>query len=101
MKNYDRIPGNVGCHTVPYAGDYPGRLMAVNTRRRQEVMFDLLEIGVANPAAFHAHQNFISPDNGRFDRPNLDPAMADIDCRAHALRRGTYLIQPACCLIQY
>jgi hypothetical protein len=40
-----------------------GGFMAVNAGGSEEIVLDLLEIGVANAAGFHAHQDFTGADS--------------------------------------
>jgi len=49
--------------------DYTRGLVTVDTRRREEVVFDLFEIGRTDTAGFDADQNFSVADDGRF-RPH-------------------------------
>jgi hypothetical protein len=64
-------------------GDHPGCFVAENPRRSQQVVFDFLEIGVTDSAAFHADQQLARADDRRGDGLDRNPAVAGIDGGAH------------------
>ena len=57
-----RSPGLNFVTFAPHVRDHAGRLMPVDSGRREQVVFDLLEIGVADAAGFHANQDFAGAD---------------------------------------
>ena len=67
VEDDDAVAGlefrDVGAHVR----DHARGLMAVNARRGEQVVFDLLEIGVADAAGFHADEDFARADLGRVD----------------------------------
>ena len=66
-----------GCH-------HAGGFMAENARRGEQIVFDFLEIGVADAAAFHANQQLAGAD-GRASglRLHRDFAVAGVDGGLH------------------
>ena len=63
---------------------YTRGFVAVYARRRQQIVFDFLEIRVANPAGLHAHKQFTGADFGRRYLLDSDDAIALIDCGPHS-----------------
>jgi len=55
-------------HFPARCGDYAGGFMAEDARRRQQVVFDLFEIGVTDAAALDADQQFARAYGRRWDR---------------------------------
>jgi len=54
-------------YAAAHARHYAGSLVPVDPRRRQQVVLDLLQIGVADAASLHAHQQLTGADFGRRD----------------------------------
>ena len=71
--------------------DHAGSLMSEDARRREQVVLDFFEIGVADSTAFHADQQFSRTDGGRGDRLNGDLAVARVDGRLHGGGSGDNL----------
>ena len=63
---------------------YTRGFMAVYAWRRQQIIFDLLQIRVANSASLHAHKYFTMSDFGRRNLLDSDHAIALIDCGPHS-----------------
>ena len=55
MECNDTIARSEFCHTRTGAHDNPGSLVTEDARRRQQVVLDLFEVGVADPAGLHAY----------------------------------------------
>ena len=53
-----------GLQPAPSAHHNACSLMSIDARRGQKVVFDFLEIGMADSAGFHAHENFAWSDFG-------------------------------------
>ena len=81
-----RSPISIIAHPRSDRGDHARRLMPENPRRREQVVLDLLEIGVADPAAFHPDQQFSGPDGGRGYRFHRNRAVAGIHGGLHRWR---------------
>ena len=62
-----RSPGLIIRDIRATAADHAGGLMAVDSGRRQQIVFDFLEIGVADAAGFHPNQNLAGANFGRVD----------------------------------
>jgi hypothetical protein len=56
VEHYHSIPNFVSIDALPNFGDDASDLMPVNSRRRQEIMFDFFEISVANTASFDTYK---------------------------------------------
>ena len=65
-----------------------GRLMPVDTGRGQQVVLDLLEVGVADAAALHSHQKFARSNDGYGDRLDAHSAVALVDGSVHGVTGG-------------
>jgi hypothetical protein len=87
VKNNYAIAGRVFGHALTNGGHYARDFMTVNARRREQIVLDLFEIGVANPATLHADQHFARPDGRRLNRLNGDAAVSKIDGGLHGARR--------------
>ena len=79
-------PAEIASTPAPTARHHSGRFMAVNARRRQQVVFDLLQIGVADAAGFHPDQDLARPDGGRGDLLDATTLCAAIYGGMHGLR---------------
>jgi len=66
-----------------------GGFVPVHPRRRQQVVLDLLEVGVTDATSFHPYQNLATPDGGRGDLLDADHALAAIDGCVHSLGYST------------
>jgi hypothetical protein len=78
-----RIPGYTGadrCHNT-------GSFVTIDAWRSEKVVFDFLEIGMADPTAFDADQNLARRDGGCGDRLNRYAAMTEIDSGPHQTGR--------------
>ncbi len=83
MEDDDAIAGGESPHAAADGRHYARRLMSKDARRREQVVFDLLEIGVADPAALHADQQFARSDGRRRHLLHRHHAVAGIDRGAH------------------
>jgi hypothetical protein len=77
----------------PEAGDSgtnggydPGRLMAVDARRSEQVVLDFLEVCVANPAGLDANQDLAGADGWRWNPLHANHAAAAINGGVHGFR---------------
>jgi hypothetical protein len=61
----------------------PRRLMSVNSRRRQQIVFDFLEVGVADAARFDANEHLARADFGYRNRLHFHHAIALIHRSLH------------------
>ncbi len=73
--------GNARAH----GGHHAGGFMPINARRRQQVVFDLLEVGMADSAGFHADQNFAGPNGRSGNLFDGDDTLASINRRVHGV----------------
>ena len=71
-----------------YSRHYARGLMAVNTRRRQQIVLDFFEIGVADSASFYTDQNFAGFNRRGRDLFDVHDAFAPIDGGAHRFRNS-------------
>jgi hypothetical protein len=92
MENDNPIPGLILGDAIPGSGDHPGRFMAVDARRRKQIVLNLFEIGVADAAGFHPYEDFIRRNGRRLDVLHRNPPAPGIDGGPHVLRYS--LIQP-------
>ena len=70
----------------PYADHHTSRLMSIDARRGQKVVFDFLQIGVADPAGLHAHQYLARSDFRRGHLFHGDDTLAFVHSRVHSWR---------------
>jgi hypothetical protein len=89
VKQANSIARGKLLNTLTDFGDDARRLMPIDTGCRQQVMLDLLEIGMADAADFNAHQDLARPDFRHADLLNGDPPVALVDSRAHRRFHGT------------
>src|SRR5580698_3867637 len=75
-------------HSGPGRGHYARRLMPVDSWRRQQVIFDFLEVGMADPTALDANQELSQPDLRRWDVLHRYRAAAGVDRGPHTGRGG-------------
>src|SRR5262249_52136390 len=67
VKDHYAIARRKAFHALSHLRHHTGGLMPVDPRRRQQIVFNLLEIGMADAAGFDAHQNLAGPDLGSRD----------------------------------
>ena len=87
MKNDHAIARHELAHdSFADGGDDARGFMAVDAGRRQKIVFDLLQIGVADATALDANQDLARADDGSFNGLDRDPALAPIDSGLHRVR---------------
>ena len=64
--------------------------MAEDPGRREQVVLDLLEIGVTDAAAFHLNQQFAGANSGGGHLLHRYPAVAGVNRGSHGRGRGGY-----------
>ena len=74
MKRHHAIARPELGDAAAHRGHHAGGLVPVDARRRQQIVFDLLQIGVADAASFHADQNLAGADRRRRDLLHGDDA---------------------------
>jgi hypothetical protein len=83
------------CHTIAplVLADVPanfcydsGGFMPVDSRRRQKVVLDLFQIGVANTTRFNSNQDFIVTDRGSGNFFRSNTTVAAVYGRKHRTR---------------
>ena len=74
--------------------DDAGGFVAVDARRRQEVVFDLLEVGGANTAGFNPNENLPVADFRGVNLVDRDNAVAAIDGGAHTVHGSASSASP-------
>jgi hypothetical protein len=62
VKHDYTIAGRELAHLPPSAHYHSSRLMSIDARRGQKVVFDFFQIGMADATGFHAHQNLAGTD---------------------------------------
>src|ERR1017187_939329 len=70
----------------PGAHYHSSRLMSIDAWRGQKVVFDFLQIGVADPTSFHAHQDFARSDFRNGHLLDGDDTLAFVHSRVHGWR---------------
>ena len=83
MKHYHPVARPVSRDALARLGYDTRGFMPVNTRRSEQVVLDLFEIGVTNSAGFDADQDFPRPDPRNRDRFHLHHAGALVDGGPH------------------
>ena len=86
VEHDDAVARFVFGNVTARGGDDTGRLMAVDARRREQIVFDFFEIGMADAAGLDADKNLSVTDGGRADLVDRDDAVAAINGGAHAFR---------------
>ena len=90
MEDDDTIADGKSAHARARGCHDASRLVAKNARRRKQIVFDLLEIGVADTAAFHADEELARPDGGRRHLLHRYPAFAGVDRGPHHIGHGNW-----------
>jgi hypothetical protein len=60
--------------------------MSIDSGRGEQIVFDLLEVGVADTTGFDAHEDLAAPNVRRWHRLHGDFAFAKIHGSLHLLR---------------
>lgn len=68
MKDDDAIADGIAANAGADRGHHAGRLMAVDARRLEQIVFNLLKIGVADTAALDPDEQFAGTDFGGRNR---------------------------------
>ncbi len=71
--------------------------MAINARRRQQIVLDLFEVGMADTTGFHANEDFSAPNGRSCHGLHGYLAFANIDGSLH-LARNLFTRQRCCYL---
>ena len=67
MKDNNAVARPVFRYAFAHMRDHPRGLMPVNAGRSEQVVFDFLQIGMADAAGLDANQNLTGPNGGRVD----------------------------------
>ncbi len=86
MEENHAIAGRVFRHSLADGNDDTGRFVTIDTRRRKQVVLDLLEIGMTDAAGFHANKQLARPDDRRVDALDSDLAVSGINGCPHGAR---------------
>jgi hypothetical protein len=79
MEHNDAISRGVALDAGPDGGDNTSGLMPVDTRSRKQVEGDLLQIGMADSAGFHANEDLTRADFGNRNGLDADDARPFVD----------------------
>jgi hypothetical protein len=86
MENNDAITESIFCDPIANGRNDARRFVAVDTRWGKKVVFDLLEIGMANATAVNFDQDFARGYARSVDGFDGEPTGAAIDCGSHEAR---------------
>jgi hypothetical protein len=86
MENNDAITDSIFCDPIANRRNDAGSFVAVNAGGRKKVIFDLLEIGMANTAALDFNQDFARGKERSFDGFDGQAAGTAIDSSSHEAR---------------
>ena len=86
MKRNHSISALELSNTDAHRGHDAGGFMSVNAGRSQQVVLDLLQIGVTDSAGFDANQDLAGTDGWRWDLFNVYHAAAAINGGMHGFR---------------
>jgi hypothetical protein len=86
VKHYHAIAGRKSIHLLPGAHYHSSGLMSIDAWRGQKVVFDLLQIRVADATSFHAHQYLARADFGDRHLLDGDDTLALVYSRVHGRR---------------
>ncbi len=70
--------------------NFAGCLVSIYPRGSQQIVFDLLQIGMTNTAAMNLDEDFSRSDVRHRNRLNPDSALADVYGCLHGLRQTRY-----------
>src|ERR1019366_1765449 len=73
------------------SGHRAGGFVPVDARRLEQVVLDLLQVGMADAASFHANEDFARADPRRWNFLHLNRTLASIHGRVHGFRYGAHL----------
>jgi hypothetical protein len=90
VEGYDAIAGPESGDSLADCGDYAGRLMSIDARRGEKVVFDFFEIGVADAAGLDTDENFAAADCGSGDLLDIYQALAAINGCVHGFGYRSY-----------
>src|SRR5450755_3085049 len=88
VKNHYAIAGNVLRDIASRAHYHSGGLMSIDAGRGQKVVFDFLQVGMADSTRFHAHQDFARSDLRYGHLLDAYDTLAFVHSRVHR-RRNT------------
>jgi hypothetical protein len=90
VKQADTVAGNEPRHVCTSRHHHPCCFMPINSRRRKQIVLNLLEISMAYAAGLDPYQQLAWADHRHGDLFDADPALAAIHARGHVLgnRRG-------------
>ena len=83
MENDDTIAGLELCDAAADLGDNTRCLMPVNSRRGKQIVFDFLEIGVADATGFDAYEHLARADFRHRNRFHFHLAIAAVHGGVH------------------
>ncbi len=89
MKCHHPVARPVFRDARPHRRHNSSRFVTVHPRRRQQVVLDLLEVGVTDATSFHPYQNLATPDGGCGNLLNADHALPAIDGCVHSFGYST------------
>jgi len=88
VEDHDAV-ANAKFGDILAGGDYyPGSFMAEDARRGVGSGSNFLQIGAADTACVHSHQDFARPNGRDWDRLQPDIVYAMVNSRGHGCRNG-------------
>ena len=69
-------------------GHHAGGFVPINSRRFEQVVLDLLQIGIADSTGLHPHQDLAGADLGRRNLFHVNDARAAINGGVHGIGNG-------------
>ncbi len=84
-KAITRSPGLNSLHAFAARRHHAGGFVAENARRREQVVLDLLQVGVADAASLHAHQHLSRADLGNRHTLHFNASIPRVDRCVHLL----------------
>ena len=92
MENDNSVAGLKIAHTRAHRGNHAGSLVSKNARRGMRAGGDFLQIGAADSAGMHPHQQFAGADLGNGNRFQANVVHAAIHRRQHGGRNRLLVV---------